>query len=72
MKLDRYGRVIPDLDMSPAAIARRAARVAANEQHRRKRGLVHWRRERANIEEHDPFTPFEPYYSHADDEEIGL
>lgn len=57
---DRYGMVIPDVDMSPAAVELRKAKVIASARRADAWGLRWWKRRRAYIEEHDPFTPWNP------------
>ena len=63
--LDRYGCVVPTPDMSPAAVERRRARQVASVKSADAWGLRWWKRQRAYIEEHDPFTPFD--VPHPDD-----
>ena len=60
--LDRYGCVVATPDMSPAAVERRRARRVAAVKSADAWGLRWWRRQRAYIEEHDPFTPFDVPY----------
>mgnify|MGYP001568700284 CR=1 FL=1 len=60
--LDRYGCVIPTLNPSPAAVERRRARRVATVKATDAWGARWWRRRRAYIEEHDPFTPFDVPY----------
>ena len=62
MATDRYGCVIPTPDMSPAAVERRRVRRAASVKAADAWGARWWKRQRAYIEEHDPFSPFDAPY----------